>query len=57
MTEEPDLDELFANEVDVDPSLGANPRVIQVVVALVVAGLLIGLLVSVIVAGLAQVSG
>lgn len=51
-----DLEDLFADEVEVEPSIADNPRALQVVVSLVITGLLVGILVSVILAGLAQVA-
>lgn len=55
MTNESELDDIFSREVDVAPSIAANPRLLQVVGALVVAGLLIGVLVIVVVTGLSSI--
>lgn len=55
MAEDSELDELFANEVEVGPSAGANPRVVQVIAGLLVVGVLVGILASVIISGLSTV--
>ena len=56
MTDATELDDLFADEVDVEPSRAANPRLLQVIGALVVLGLIVGIAVSVIVGGLSTIT-
>jgi hypothetical protein len=52
-----ELDDLFAEEVEVAPSVAASPRLLQVVISLVVVGLLVGAAVIVVVSGLSSVTG
>lgn len=51
-----DLDDLLADEVEVAPSLAANPRLVQVIASLVVVGLLLGAVVVIVVSGLSSVA-
>jgi hypothetical protein len=51
-----ELDDLFSEEVEVTPSVAANPRLLQVIAALVVLGLLVGTVIAVIVSGLSSVT-
>lgn len=55
MTDANDLD-ILADELEVAPSLGSQPRLPLVISALVVAGLLIGLLVIVVVSGVSTLA-
>ena len=52
-----ELDDLFSQEVEVAPSVAANPRLAQVIAALVVLGLLVGTVIVIVVSGLSSVTG
>jgi hypothetical protein len=51
-----DIDELFADEVEVPPSVASNPRLLQVIGSLVVVGLIIGAIAVVIVSGISSIA-
>ena len=52
-----ELDDLLSEEVEVAPSVGANPRLAQVIGALVLLGLLVGAVIVVVVSGLSAITG
>lgn len=51
-----DIDDLFADEVEVAPSVAANPRLLQVIGSLVVVGVLIAVGVIVVVSALSSIT-
>ena len=57
MSDEREIDELFADPVEVEPSMAASPRLPQVIVALVALGILIAIAVVIVVSGLSAVKG
>ena len=56
MSDDSELDDLLADEVEVGASTASNPRLMQVIVALVVVGLLVGAAVAIVVSGLSSVT-
>lgn len=56
MSDETEIDDLFATEVEVGPSTASNPRLLQVIGALVVVGVVVGAAITVVVAGLSSIT-